>query len=47
MKKRNFTVLSALLLSASCIFSGISVQAQETEEPQQAETTSDAAGLQP
>lgn len=45
MKKRNFTVLSALLLSASCIFSGISVQAQETEEPQQAETTSDAAAL--
>lgn len=45
MKKRNFTILSALLLSASCVFSGISVQAQETEETEQAEATSDDAAL--
>ncbi len=45
MKKRNFTILPALLLSASCIFTGISVQAQETEETQQTEAASDAAAL--
>ena len=45
MKKENFTILPALLLSVSCIFTGIPVQAQEIADTQLTEASAFAASL--
>ena len=45
MKKENFTILPALLLSVSCIFTGIPVQAQENADTQLTEASAFAASL--